>query len=76
MLKGAMGNWDKMRNTSSQGFRDSFLIRKGILQETGDFWQLGVEERGYDILLDSLPWSYSPIKFPWMEKPIYVNWRK
>lgn len=76
MLKGAMGNWDKMRNTSSQGFRDSFLIRKGILQETGDFWQLGVEERGYDILLDSLPWNYSPIKFPWMEKPIYVNWRK
>lgn len=75
MLKGAMGNWDKMRNTSLQGFRDSFLIREGIIRDTGDFWQLEVAERGYDVLLDSLPWSYSPVKFPWMKKPVYVNWR-
>lgn len=75
MLNGAMKNWDKLKHTSLQGFRDSFLIRGGILQETGDFWQLGVEVRGFDVLLDSLPWSYSPVKFPWMKKPVYVNWR-
>lgn len=75
MLNGAMKNWDKLKHTSLQGFRDSFLIRGGILQETGDFWQLGVEVRGFDVLLDSLPWSYLPVKFPWMKKPVYVNWR-
>lgn len=75
LLEGAMGNWDKMRNTSLHGFRDSFLIREGIIRDTGDFWQLEVAERGYDVLLDSLPWSYSPVKFPWMKKPVYVNWR-
>lgn len=75
MLEGAVGNWKQMENTSLDGFRHSFLSREGILQENEDFWQLGVETRGYDVLLDSLPWSYSPVKFPWMEKPIYVNWR-
>lgn len=75
LLRGAMQNWDKMCNTSLQGFKESFLIREGILEETGDFWQLAVEERGYDVLLDSLPWAFSPVKFPWMEKPVYVNWR-
>lgn len=75
LLKGVMQHWDKMRNTSLQGFRDAFLIRDGVLEETGDFWELTVKEKGYDVLLDSLPWGFSPTKCPWMPKPVHVKWR-
>ena len=64
-----------MKGTSVDGFRGSFLIRNGVMADTGELWQLTVEEKSYDILLDSIPWSISPVKFPWMEKPLYVNWR-
>lgn len=75
LLRGIMNNWDKMRNTSEEGFRYSFLNRKGILQDKGETWELKVEEKAFDILLDSLPWNFRIIKFPWMEKPITVKWR-
>lgn len=75
LLNGVMGNWDKLRNTSLQGFRNSFLIRGGALEEGAGRWQLAVEEKAYDVLLDSLPWSFSPVKYAWMDKAIYVKWR-
>lgn len=75
LLAGAMGNWKVMQHTSVDGFRGSFLIREGVLAETGELWQLTVEEKAYDILLDSLPWTISPVKLAGMTKPLYVNWR-
>jgi hypothetical protein len=55
--------------------RESFLQRGGRLQRKGDAWQLAVETRAFDMLLDQVPWSYSTIKFGWMERVIYVDWR-
>lgn len=75
LLHGVKQNWDKLKNTSIEGFRMSFLIRNGVLEELEDRWTLTIENKAYDILLDSLPWSYSLIKYPWMDKPIFVNWR-
>lgn len=75
LLKGTMQNWDKMQNTSLRGFRESFLIRNGVLEEGDECWQLAVEEKAYDVLLDSLPWGFSPVRFAWMPKAIYVKWR-
>lgn len=75
LLDAVRQNWDKLRNTSIGGLRSSFLERKGVLEELEDKWMLTVESRAYDILLDSLPWSYSPVKFSWMEKPVFVKWR-
>lgn len=74
LLKGAKAHWNVMEHTSADGFRGSFLIRNGVLADTGDIWQLTVEEKSYDVLLGSLPWTISPVKFPWMKKPLYVNW--
>jgi hypothetical protein len=36
---------------------------------------LSVEAKAFDMLLEQLPWSYSTIKFPWMARPIYTEWR-
>lgn len=75
MLAGVKQNWEKMEHTTLQGFRDSFLLREGVLQEREEYWYLRVESRTYDVLLDTLPWGFAPVKYPWMDKPLLVEWR-
>lgn len=75
MLAGVKANWTKLKNTSVKGFQYSFIKRPGKLEQREDKWVLYVENRAYDILLDSLPWSYRQIWFPWLKKKINVVWR-
>lgn len=75
MLAGVKANWDKLKNTSVKGFQRSFIERPGKLEQREDKWVLYVENRAYDILLDSLPWSYRQIRLPWLKKKINVVWR-
>ena len=75
LLEAAKTNWEKMRNTSMRGFQEAFLRRAGFIEKTEREWTLTVEERAYDILLDSIPWSYKLVRLPWMENILKVNWR-
>lgn len=75
MLAGVKANWPKMVNTSVGGFQRSFIEREGQLEQRENKWVLTVENKAYDILLDSLPWSYKMIRLPWLKKPISVSWR-
>jgi hypothetical protein len=75
MLQGALGNWEKLKNTSLAGLREGFLQRNGKLEEREDMFHLTVEEKPYDMLIDSCPWSFKTIKFSWMKKGIEVKWR-
>ncbi len=75
LLRGLIQNWKSLGNTSVAGLRESFLQRQGRLQLRDDAWHLLVEAKPFDMLLDQIPWSYSTIKFPWMERVIYVEWR-
>lgn len=75
LLESAKANWPKMRNTSMRGFQESFLNRAGVIEKAEREWILIVEERAYDILLDSLPWSYKLVRFPWMEDLLSVHWK-
>ena len=75
LLEAAKTNWEKMRNTSMRGFQEAFLRRAGFIEKTEREWVLTVEERAFDILLDSIPWSYKLVRFPWMESILKVNWR-
>lgn len=75
LLGGVLANWSKMKNMSPNSLRGSFLIRPGTINEEGDKWHLKVEKQTFDILLKSLPWSFSLIKFPWLEKFLTVEWK-
>lgn len=75
MLDGVKANWSKMANTSVKGFQRSFIERPGRLEQREEKWVLYVENRAYDILLDSIPWSYRQIRLPWLKKKINVVWR-
>ena len=68
-------NWKSVGQTSVAGFRESFLQRRGRLTRKDDAWQLKVEQRAFDMLLDSIPWGFAAIKHPWMERVVYVKWR-
>jgi hypothetical protein len=77
MLNAVIDNWPKLRNTSVAGLRQSFLLREGRLlrRDSDDAWSLTVSVKGYDILLDSLPWRFSTVRLPWMQTVLHVKWR-
>lgn len=79
LLRAVIEHWKTIGNTSVTGLRQSFLQRAGRLttkeSDLSDQWQLKVEPRAFDMLLDRLPWSYSTIKMPWMAGALHVDWR-
>lgn len=74
LIKAAIGHWQAIGDSSVEGFRGNWLVRDGLLTEYQDHWELRVEKRAYDLLINQAPFSFSIIMFPWMEKPIHVDW--
>ena len=74
LLRSAIQAWPKVAGTSLEGFRNSFLLRRGRLTHAENKWQLLVEKRGYDVLLTTIPWGFGIIKHSWMPTPVYVEW--
>lgn len=75
LLQGVIQNWTKMKSMTPNSLRGSFLVREGTLKEEETQWVVHVPKQTYDILLKSLPWGYSFIRFPWGEKFIVVDWK-
>ena len=76
MVQGVKANWPQMDGTSVEGFRGSFLVRNGTLEQEEGHWTLAVEEKAYDILLESVPWSFRQIRLPWLKKYVQVEWHE
>lgn len=74
LLQAVISYWSVIGDSSLDGFRGNWLVRNGILTESTDKWELTVDKRAYDILIHKSPFSFSIIKFPWMEKPLHVTW--
>lgn len=74
MMHGLIDNWDKLGNTSLEALRNSFLLRKGSLEQDDGDWKLNVDRMGVDALLQFLPWGISSIKLPWTHYVLYVSW--
>jgi hypothetical protein len=66
--------WEKMKNSTIAGFRASFIQREGALSRNEENWELRVEQRTYDMLLETLPWSFGMIKSSWMNQILTVEW--
>ncbi len=75
MIRGMIQNWSAIGSTSVEGFRESFLQREGRLKLKDGNWQLLVEPRAFDMLLDRIPWGYATIKHAWMHHIVHVDWR-
>ena len=74
MLRAIIAHWGALGSTSVAGLREAFLQRPGLLRQQGDAWQLKVEKKTLDILLEKLPWGFSVIRHPWMPQALMVDW--
>jgi len=74
LINGLINNWEKVKNSSPEGIQETFIQRDGILRFQEDKITLVVEKKGFDILMESIPWNIALVKLAWMEKPIYVEW--
>lgn len=74
LLRGIIQNWPALKNTSIDGLRETFLQRDGVLARQGTGWKLRVERKPPDVLLDTLPWTISMIRLPWMECMLTTEW--
>ncbi len=75
LLKAVIKKWEFIKNTSINGFRNSFLMRNGIIEKSEKDWIVRVESKGLDIILEYIPWQFNILSFPWNEYFIYVDWK-
>ena len=75
LLKEVISFWPKLKNTSIEAFRETFLQRNGKLSVVDNGWLLQIERKAVDILMDSLQWGIGTIKLPWMNEILYTDWR-
>ncbi|AEX21820.1 contractile injection system tape measure protein [Vibrio sp. EJY3] len=75
LLNAIISHWNSLGSTSIEGLRTTFIQREGQLLDEEKQWQLSVIPGAFDMLLDQIPWSFQTIKFPWMDKPLFVTWR-
>jgi hypothetical protein len=74
LLKAMIANWTVISQTSVDGLRETFLQREGQLQAEADRWNLTVQRKALDVLVDRIPWSISVVRPVWMARPLFVTW--
>lgn len=74
LLNDMITHWKALKSSSIEGFRGSFLLREGLLSTKGTHRLLQVERKGYDILLEHIPWSWRTVQFAWMDIYIDTEW--
>jgi hypothetical protein len=74
LLHAVIANWPIIRNTSVAGLRETFLLREGRLLHGDEKWDLHVQRKGLDVLVDQIPWTFATIFHRWMAEPVQVTW--
>lgn len=74
LIRSTITYWKALREMTNDGFRGSFMHREGILQFKGQFWELRVEQKAFDILMNQLPWGIRTVMLPWLDYSFMVEW--
>jgi hypothetical protein len=75
LLRAVIAHWKALGHTSPGGLRQTFLQREGRLERGDEAWHLHVPQQTFDMLLDRLPWGYTPVRLPRMPEVLHVHWR-
>lgn len=73
VLDSALEHWTVLKRTSVPVFQQTFLQHEGILTKENS-WLLRIERTSVDVLIDTVPWTISIIKHPWMQHALMVEW--
>jgi hypothetical protein len=74
LLQAMIAQWTMIQNSSVAALRETFLRHKGRLARKDDVWELRVERKPVDVLVDHVPWGFSVIYNAWMPHPLHVTW--
>lgn len=74
LIGAVIGNWPILGNASAAALRETFLQREGRLTHGADRWDLVVQRKTVDVLVDQLPWSIAMIFHRWMSEPVHTTW--
>ncbi|HVU55774.1 MAG TPA: contractile injection system tape measure protein [Puia sp.] len=74
LLQTFIGHWQILRDCSVPALRETFLLRRGTVEKVREEWHITVDPQAVDILLDSLPFTLSAIRMPWMDALFVVHW--
>ena len=74
LIEAVIANAPILKKMTITGFRNTFLVRKGLLGARDGNWLLNVERESFDVVLDRFPWEFGWVKLPWMEAPLRVEW--
>ncbi|WP_312078191.1 contractile injection system tape measure protein [Chryseobacterium sp.] len=74
LLNAVVQHWSVMSNSSVSALRETFLQRNAKLILNKEDFELYVEEKGFDVLLNGLPWGISTIRTAWMNKVLFCHW--
>lgn len=74
LIGAVIGNWTILGNASPAALRETFLQREGRLTHGADRWNLVVQRKSVDVLVDQLPWSIAMIFHRWMSEPVHTTW--
>ncbi len=74
LLEAVIAHWQALKNTSVAGFRTAFLQREAALFAKEQDWQLVVERKTLDVLLESIPWGYGTLALSWNTYLIFTEW--
>ncbi|MEJ2457921.1 MAG: contractile injection system tape measure protein [Novosphingobium sp.] len=74
LIAAVIANWPIIANSSPAALRETFLGREGRLTHGSDRWDLQVQRKTLDVLVDQVPWSFGVIFHRWMPVPVHVEW--
>lgn len=74
LISAVIANWPILGNSSPAALRETFLQREGRLSHGTDRWNLVVQRKTVDVLVDQVPWSIAMVYHRWMGEAVHVTW--
>lgn len=75
LLDAVAHQWEKLGNSSGRALRENFIAREARILEGEREWTMTVKPQALDVLIPFIPWTIGLIRLPWMDKPLYTNWK-
>ncbi len=66
--------WTAARQLTEADLMANFVQRAGKLSHSNSSWQLHIERKVWDVLIDTLPWGIGTVHLPWFNQMIYTTW--
>ena len=73
VLRSVIKHWGALGDVTTAQLQHSFLMREGRIRQVENDWELKVEQLGYDIVLDQLPWGLGTVPTPCLVGPLTLR---